>query len=83
MNTLSPTVWAAYLCLLLLIVSWIMLFSNPLSVYLARYNTRGRHRPQPVVPHVHQAYTVLDGYAYCSCGEVKRLADGNYPERMA
>jgi len=80
MNSLSPVVWAAYLCLLCVVGADVIILRRPLTAYLGRYQRHGRHRPQPIVPHVHQAYTVLDGYAYCDCGEVKRLADGNYPQ---
>src|SRR5882672_3018647 len=77
---ITPTVWAAYLCLLCVVSADVIILRRPLAAYFGRYQRHGRHRPQPVAPHEHQAYAVIDGIAYCDCGITKRLADGNYPQ---
>lgn len=78
---ISPTVWAAYLCLVLIVAGWMMLFGKPITTGLGRYRYQGRHWPHRVQPHEHRAHLILDGVAYCQCGMTRRLADGNYPER--
>lgn len=78
---ISATVWAAYLCLVLIVAAYVILWGKPILSGLGRYRYQGRHWRHRQEPHEHQAYLVLDGVAYCQCGETKRLADGNYPER--
>lgn len=81
MNIPAVTLWAAYLCLLLIVAAYVLIFGKPITAGLGRYRYQGRHWPHRVESHVHQAYLVTAGHAYCKCGEMKRLADGNYPER--
>lgn len=80
MNIPAVTLWAAYLCLVLIVAAYVLIFGKPILTGLGRYRYQGRHWPRRVRPHEHQAYLVLDGVAYCQCGEQKRLADGNYPQ---
>jgi hypothetical protein len=77
---IGATIWAAYLCLVLIVAVYVILWGKPILTGLDRYRYQGRHWQHRVQRHEHRAYLVQDGVAYCECGEEKRLADGNYPQ---